>query len=88
MRGLIFSIFLATPTIAQATCAPYDEFRAAAVELGASLVVEGLQGNGDLMQIFTNEKGEWFVLLISPQGGACMVSAGTHIAFPPQGERM
>ncbi len=51
--------------------------RKAPTKYGESPRVSALTSSGALMIITASEAGGWSVLMVSPDGRACMVAAGT-----------
>jgi hypothetical protein len=78
MRIVILTALLAVPAAAQApqcTGLP-DVLAALAAQYGEHPRVSGLTSNGSLFLMTAAENGGWSVLLVSPDGRACMVASG------------
>jgi hypothetical protein len=78
MRALIATLALALPAAAQTpqcTGLP-DALAALAAQYGEHPRVSGLTYNGSLFLMTAAENGGWSVLLVSPDGRACMVASG------------
>ena len=88
-RSLLLAL-LATPAVAaEPPCAPRD---AIAKSLGGAphweaLTAVGETTDGGLLEIWTNDRtGTWTVLLTTPDGRACLISAGQRWWQAPPGQ--
>lgn len=82
MRALILTAVLAAPVHAQSACTSLpDALAALATRYGEAPRVSGLMANGQLMIVTASEAGGFSVLLVSPDGVACMVAAGEGFAL-------
>ena len=78
MRALILTAVLAAPVQAQTppcTGLP-DAIAALQQRYGEAPRVSGLVSNGSLMIVTASEAGSFSVLLVSPEGVACMAASG------------
>ena len=78
MRTILLSALLALPAAAQTpqcTSLP-DALAALQQRYGEVPRVSGLASNGSLMVITASEAGGFSVLLVTPDGLACMVASG------------
>lgn len=77
LKYIATAICIATPAAAQ-QCLPLpDALAALASQYAEAPRISGLTANGALMVITASEPGGWSVLLVSPEGEACMVASGT-----------
>lgn len=82
MRALILTAVLAAPVHAQSACTSLpDALAALATRYGEAPRVSGLTSTGALMIVTASEAGGFSVLLVSPDGVACMVAAGEGFAL-------
>ena len=82
MRALILALCLSAPVHAQSACTSLpDALAALATRYGEAPRVSGLMANGQLMIVTASEAGGFSVLLVSPDGVACMVAAGEGFAL-------
>lgn len=62
-----------------ALCGEHDAIVAQLLsKYGESVVGRGISFQGLMMEVFASEAGSWSVLLSSPAGSACIVSAGEN----------
>lgn len=83
MRTILLTALLALPAQAQTppcTGLP-DALAALQQRYGEAPRVSGLVSNGSLMIVTASEAGGFSVLLVSPEGVACMVAAGEGFAL-------
>ncbi len=77
MRILVASLLLAIPAHAQQQCAPLpDALAGLAKNHQEQVAAQGLSATGDLMVITASAKGGWSVLIVKPDGTACMAAFG------------
>lgn len=78
IRQIATAICIAIPAHAQAPqCAPLPDALAALVQrYQESPRIQGLTSAGALMIVTASEGGGFSVLLVSPDGAACMVASG------------
>lgn len=81
MRSAILIAALAMidgPAMAQTVCAPrahmLDGFKQQYGEISAAV---GLAAGGALMEIVASPSGTWSLLLVRPDGVACLIASGT-----------
>lgn len=76
MRAFILTAILALPAQAQ-QCAPLpDALAGLAAQYGEQPRVSGLTSGGSLMLVTAAENGGWSVLIVTPDGQACMAASG------------
>lgn len=83
----LFAIMSVMPAAAQTppcTSLP-DALMALQQRYGEVPRVSGLASNGSLMIITAGEAGGWSVLLVTPDGSACMVASGEAFEVLPGG---
>ena len=76
---------------AAAVCGPHENLlETLDTTYGEQRVFQGLNTEGNLLQLFINEeKGSWTVLMVEPGGRACIMSdgqAGEQFDTIPEGE--
>ena len=77
MRSMILALCLAAPAQAQTPCTGLPDARAAlAARYAEAPHVSGLMANGQLMIITASEAGGFTVMLVTPDGQACMAASG------------
>ena len=92
MKWLLSATLLACATASHAqVCVPYDAAVLGLQErFGELPIVRGLEGGGNIFELYFNpETGTFTALSVTPQGVACMLSAGEFMDFldqPPRGE--
>lgn len=81
MRAIILAVLLAMPAAAQAPqCAPLlDALAARVAKYQEQPRVSALTSNGQLMIVTASQDGGFSVLLVSPDGKACMVASGSAL---------
>lgn len=81
--GVAAGITLIAGAADAANCAKRDSVvKRLATQYSEQLVVRGLQSKNALMEIFASEEsGTFTVLITTPQGVSCVVSAGTDLMF-------
>ena len=79
MRSMILALCLAAPAQAQTPCTGLpDALAALAARYAEAPRVSGLMANGQLLIITASEAGGFTVLIVTPEGLACMAaSAGS-----------
>lgn len=85
MRALIMTAFLAAPVQAQTPqCMGLpDALTGLAQKYAEAPRVSGLTSTGALMIVTASEAGGFSVLLVSPDGTACMVASGEAFEVLP-----
>jgi hypothetical protein len=84
MRALILALCLLAPVHAQFACISLPDARAAlATRYGEAPRVSGFMSNNILMIVTAGEAGGWSVLLVTPDGQACMVASGEAFEMLP-----
>lgn len=84
MKTLIVAIALATvaipATAQQQQCAPYESVVTQLADgYQEQLRTLGLAANGAVVVQFANEEtGTWTILVVSPQGIACLIASGEN----------
>ena len=77
MRSMILALCLAAPAQAQTPCTGLpDALAALAARYDEAPRVSGLMANGQLMIITASEAGGFTVLIVTPEGLACMAASG------------
>ena len=87
MRTILLTALLALPAAAQTpqcTSLP-DALMALQQRDGEVPRVSGLASNGSLMVVTAREAGGFSVLLVTPDGAACMVASGEAFEVLPGG---
>ncbi len=75
-------ILLAIPAQGQTPCTGLpDALAALAARYAEAPRVSGLMANGDLMIITASEAGGFTVMLVTPEGLACMAASGEGFAL-------
>lgn len=79
-------LFMSASVSLAGECVPYPEAEALLKNKYKEVPrFLGISQNGYLVQLYVSEKGTFSVLLITPQGLACMVDAGESGEFIPGG---
>ena len=82
MRSMILALCLAAPAQAQTPCTGLpDALAALAARYDEAPRVSGLMANGQLMIITASEAGGFTVLIVTPEGLACMAASGEGFAL-------
>ena len=77
MRSMILALCLAAPAQAQTPCTGLpDALAALAARYAEAPRVSGLMANGQLLIITASEAGGFTVMLVTPDGQACMAASG------------
>ena len=77
MKALLALLAFTAPAQAQTLCAPLtDALAALAARYAEAPRVSGLMANGQLMIITASEAGGFTVMLVTPDGQACMAASG------------
>ena len=77
MRSMILALCLAAPAQGQTPCTGLpDALAALAARYAEAPRVSGLMANGQLLVITASEAGGFTVLLVTPEGLACMAASG------------
>ena len=86
--AVILALVLSTPAMAQTTCAPISAvMETLKSRYGEVPQATGLVSSGTLAITFANPaKGNWTLVLVSPDGKACLVAAGENFEIAPQGD--
>jgi len=74
MRWLFF--LLATPAHAVQCFSQADLYATLATKFSEAPQVQGLSGDGMLMQVWAGETGTWTLLIVTPEGQACVIATG------------
>lgn len=71
-------LLVGSPALAQMQCGGYADATAfLQEEYGERLVVQGLDGAGNVIAMFANpDTGTWTAFIVYPDGKACMASSG------------
>lgn len=87
IRTILLTALLALPAAAQTPpCIGLTDALAALQQrYGEVPRVSELASNGSLMVITAGEAGGWSVLLVTPDGSACMVASGEAFEVLPGG---
>lgn len=83
MRALILTALLATPVQAQTSqCMGLpDALASLATRYQEQPRVSGLLPTGQLLLVTVNERGDWSMLRVNPDGLACLVAFGEAFAL-------
>ena len=82
MRSMILALCLAAPAQAQTPCTGLpDALAALAARYAEAPRVSGLMANGQLLIITASEAGGFTVLIVTPEGLACMAASGEGFAL-------
>ena len=82
MRSMILALCLAAPAQAQTPCTGLpDALAALAARYDEAPRVSGLMANGQLMIVTASEAGGFTVLIVTPEGLACMAASGEGFAL-------
>jgi hypothetical protein len=82
MRSMILALCLAAPAQAQTACTGLpDALAALAARYAEAPRVSGLMANGQLLIITASEAGGFTVLIVTPEGLACMAASGEGFAL-------
>lgn len=82
MRSMILALCLAAPAQAQTPCTGLpDALAALAARYAEAPRVSGLMANGQLMIVTASEAGGFTVLIVTPEGLACMAASGEGFAL-------
>lgn len=74
---LALALILAAAPAAAITCLPQaDLYATLSAEYNEAPQMQGLSGDGKLMQLWASEAGTWTLIVITPQGQACVVGVG------------
>lgn len=89
MKRILFAAiaaWIAMPAAAQ-NCAPRDVvIKNLAEKYGETRQVIGLDGRGNVMEVFGNvDSGSWTLTVTSPNGQVCMVAAGQQFEILAEG---
>jgi hypothetical protein len=77
MRALILTVALALPGYAQTACTGLpDALAALAARYAEAPRVSGIMANGQLLIVTASEAGGFTVMLVTPDGQACMAASG------------
>lgn len=89
MKSLIALLLLTTAAHAEPKpCAPHDEqVRFLTEQFGEALLGSGDASQGRKMEFWGNYKtNTWTFVLITPEGIACLMTAGGNLKLIPPGE--
>ncbi len=91
MKCLVTALaLLASPIAAQPSCAPFSTIDGHLSEkYGETVQATGAINGGVAMLVYANtQTGSWTVVIVQPNGLACMRAAGADYAYPamPSGE--
>lgn len=76
--GVVVALLMLTmPAHAQLACGSRDAVAAVLeARFGETVTAAGVDSNGNLLEIFSSERGTWTVVLTIPGGPACLLSSG------------
>lgn len=73
------ALAFAAPATAQniSACAPQETLaEKLGQEFGEAVTAQGVDGQGNLLQVYTSENGTWTIAVTLPGGPSCIVSSG------------
>ncbi len=74
---LALALILAAAPAAAITCLPQaDLYATLSAEYNEAPQMQGLSGDGMLMQVWAGETGTWSLLIVTPEGQACVMATG------------
>jgi len=77
MKLLALALCVATPSLSQTVCDDYAQFSAFLQERYQEEVrTIGLFGNHAVVQFANEDTGSWTIMVVSPDGTACIVAVG------------
>jgi len=83
----LLSLTLAGSALAEAQCASHEEVANILLkEYGETVSFMGIAQDGNLMEMYTSEKGTWTLTVTLPSGLTCLVAGGEQFQTLPQGE--
>lgn len=82
-RFTFFLMLLATPVaanpIAEVICAPSQQMQIRLEQqLGTTRTASGLRGPEQVMEVWTDERGSWTMVVRYATGTSCIVAMGDH----------
>lgn len=82
-RLALVSMLIGSPAFAQMQCGGYADAVAFLDEqYGESLTVQGLDGAGNIIAMYSNpDTGTWTAFVVTPDGRACMVASGGDFEY-------
>jgi len=85
--AIVFTIFLVQDAKAAPQCVAMDGMiQLLADRYGESVVGEGVAGGGSRLLIFTHPDGDtWSVVVVLPDGQACLMASGADWTMVPLG---
>lgn len=86
MKRLLIAALMLLPAMAMSQeCAPYDDVKTVLEEnFNEFARFEGMDSQGNLLEIFSNERtGTWTAIITQPTGIACVVGVGVFGAVIP-----
>ena len=84
---VLASLMSATPVAAQEYCAPYQEIISALDRgYGEQPIVGGGAGPNGVMWLANPATGSWTVIVVGPDGTACVVASGVRFTAFDQGD--
>jgi len=86
--AIILALIFSTPATAQVTCAPTDiVIEGLKRKFGEVPQTMGLLSSGVLVITFANPtEGSWTLVVVSPDGKACLSATGSNFETIPQGD--
>ncbi len=83
LRLALCFLLIGSPAIAQTQCGGYADAVAFLMErYGESLTVQGIDGTGRVIAMFSNpDTGTWTALIVTPDGNACLVADGGDFEY-------
>ena len=88
MTAFVIALPLSTRMAQAAQCGPHDDVAAALKQkFGEVVQVQGLSGDGRLMEIWANPKsGTWTATMTTSTGIACLSAYGDHFQSVKPGD--
>lgn len=86
--GLCSTLLVAGPALAQMACGEHTNVTGTLhQDYRETKKAIGLTEGGHLVEVFAGESGTWTILLVTPEGVACSLTAGKNwewVAEPPR----
>lgn len=73
----VWALLAASSAQARTVCAPYDNLAGFLAQTHHERVIaRAVTANGYLMETFVSDEGTWTIVIVTPQGHACVLAAG------------
>lgn len=87
MKRLALILALMASPVAAQQCGPHVDVSATLAErYGEKLMVRAMDRRGLLMEVYVSESGGFTVLMVRPDGVACLAQHGVRFVLIPQGD--